>query len=182
MARIQIDMDLIVRNAKLRGKDGLWDIAVAEGRISKIADKIEGKGGNEIDAEGKLTTSPFVNCHIHLDKTDTGNWAKVNLWDQVESIIEMDSKLKQESTHEDMKRRAGRVIDLAATYGTTIMRGFADSDTLVGLKDVKAILEVKKDYRNLMDIQACAFAQEGFSRNAETYDLMCKAMELGQMS
>jgi len=171
-------MDLILRSARLRGRGGVCDIGVTNGKITKIAEKIREKAANEIDAEGKLTTPAFVNCHIHLDKTDTGKWANVT-WENVESIIEADSKLKKESTHEDMKQRAGRVIDLAATYGTTILRGFADVDTLVELKDVKAILEVKRDYRDLMDIQVCAFAQEGFTRNPGTYDLMCKAMELG---
>ncbi len=171
-------MNLVVRNARLRGNPKLKDIGITDGKIVKIADKINEGAANEIDAGGNLTTPSFVNTHVHLDKADTGKWAEVS-WDHLETVIGADASIKAKSTHEDTKRRATGVVKLGAIYGTTKMRGFADVDTLVELKSLKAILEVKKELERMMDIQVCAFAQEGFGRNPGTYDLLCKAAELG---
>ncbi len=60
-------MDLIIRRAKLRGHEHFKDIGVANGEIVEIADAIRKSANAEIDAGGKLTTSAFVNTHIHAD-------------------------------------------------------------------------------------------------------------------
>ncbi len=63
--------DLIIRNATLRGEKKLTDIAIANGKITKIAPKIAGIAGKEIDARGNLVTESFVNTHLHLCKVYT---------------------------------------------------------------------------------------------------------------
>ena len=49
-------MQLLIQNARLRGRDGTVDIQIENGRIKRIAPKIEGVQGEIIDARGKLTT------------------------------------------------------------------------------------------------------------------------------
>ena len=63
--------DLIIRNATLRGENKTTDIAVAGGKIAKIAPKIAGSAGKEIEAHGNLVTESFVNTHLHLCKVYT---------------------------------------------------------------------------------------------------------------
>ena len=60
-------MDLVVRNARLRGAQGLTDLAVEGGILRKIGPALEVRGREEIDAGGNLTTPPLCDPHLHLD-------------------------------------------------------------------------------------------------------------------
>ena len=87
--------DLVIRNARVRKRDGLFDISIRGGRIESMTpvagDGAGGGGqtasggaapagggapaptraGDTIDAQGNLVTEPFVNGHLHLDKVYT---------------------------------------------------------------------------------------------------------------
>ncbi len=60
-------------NARLPGKEGLWQIHLLDGKISAI----DAQSGvmpiteNSLDAEQGLVIPPFVEPHIHLDTTQT---------------------------------------------------------------------------------------------------------------
>lgn len=60
-------MDLIIRNAKLRKKNDLVDIAIKDEKIAAIETKIDANGVKEIDANGNLVSPPFCDPHLHLD-------------------------------------------------------------------------------------------------------------------
>jgi len=62
-------MGLIIRNARLRGKEELLDIGIQEGKIAAIKKKISDTAKEEIDAKGRLTTPAFANPHVHPDKS-----------------------------------------------------------------------------------------------------------------
>ncbi len=49
-------MDLIVRNARLMRRDGLWDIGIAGERIAAVERKIAA-GAAEIDAGASVSAS-----------------------------------------------------------------------------------------------------------------------------
>ena len=61
--------DLIVRNAVLPGKDGIWQLAIAGGRIAAVEREISAEAGRIIDAQGFVVTPPFVDSHFHMDAT-----------------------------------------------------------------------------------------------------------------
>ncbi|MEA1929017.1 MAG: cytosine deaminase, partial [Candidatus Auribacterota bacterium] len=61
-------MDILIKNARLRKKNGNWDIAVSGGIIEKIARRINARPRKKINAGGKLVTESFVNAHLHLCK------------------------------------------------------------------------------------------------------------------
>ena len=52
-------MDLVIREARLRGRDGLHDIGVRGGRIAAIEKTVAEKGEQEVDAAGRLVTASF---------------------------------------------------------------------------------------------------------------------------
>src|SRR3990172_5108571 len=65
-------MDLLIHRARVRhGFAGLVEIAIGDGRIEAIAERMEGSAKTEIDAAGGLVTESFVNPHLHLDKVYT---------------------------------------------------------------------------------------------------------------
>ena len=65
-------VDLCIRNARLRHKgDELLDIAVTDGRVADIGERLSVLAQDEIDAEGSLVTESFANPHLHLCKVWT---------------------------------------------------------------------------------------------------------------
>jgi cytosine deaminase len=172
-------MDLIVRNARLRKKEELADIAVKGERIEKVAPGIAEKASLEIDAEGMLVTPTFVDPHVHLDKVLISEVVRRNVSGTLMEAIEIIWEKKKNYTDEDVMARAGKVIEWAVSHGTTILRSHVDIDTVGGLKPLQGVLKVREAYRDLVDIQIVAFPQEGILKDPGTEELMRKAMEMG---
>ncbi len=169
-------MDLIVRNAKLR--DGkVVDIGIKNGVIEKIG-KVDEKGEIEIDASGKLVSPPFVDPHVHLDAVLTVGDPRYNMSGTLWEGIEIWSERKKKLSHEDVKKRAKEAIRWAAAQGVLKIRTHVDvcDPDLVALK---AMLEVKEEVKDIVDLQIVAFPQEGIVSFPDGEKLMRKALELG---
>lgn len=171
-------MDLLIRNAKMVGQGGLKDIAIEAGRISKIG-KITKRARKTIDVKGMLASPAFIDPHIHLDKVLIAEDLRPNVSGTLMEAIELIWERKRRYTVADIKRRAGKVISMAAVNGTTRMRTHVDVDTIGGLMPLKGLLATRKELKGLMDLQIVAFPQEGIIRDPGTERLMRKAMELG---
>ncbi|HHY77809.1 MAG TPA: amidohydrolase family protein [Clostridiales bacterium] len=172
-------MDLLIRNAKLRNREGTWDIGVKNGKIAVIDKNISQKAEQEIDAQGKLTVPAFIDPHIHLDKVNIVDVVRPNKSGTLTEAIEIIWDKKAKYTTEDIVERAGDVIRRGAINGTTRMRTHVDVDTIGGLKPLEGVLAAREKYKDIMDIQIVAFPQEGILKNPGCEELMWKAMELG---
>ncbi len=174
-------LDLVIRNARLRGLAGKRDVGVIDGVISAVSEHIPDSAKEEIDADGKLLIPGFVNIHLHLDKCLTGAWAEV--WEGATSgspqAIQSATKVKEKFTESDIVDRATRALSTSVLAGTTAVRAFADVDTVGGLMAVKSLLKVKEKFGSLLDIQVVAFPQEGIVRDEGTEELLEKSVELG---
>ncbi|MEE8110975.1 MAG: amidohydrolase family protein, partial [bacterium] len=134
-------MDLIVRNACPVGveADSPVDIEIAGDRIVRIAPEIAEKGEREIDAGGRLVGPPFIEPHIHLDKTQIADEIAPNQSGTLVGGIEVIWERKRGYTVEDIVERAGRTLEMAVRNGTTRLRTHADVDTIVGLRAVEGL-------------------------------------------
>ena len=65
-------MDLILRQARVRGHDRPVDIGVHEGLVTKIAPKISGRPRQVIDCAGKIISPPFTDIHSLRSATIVG--------------------------------------------------------------------------------------------------------------
>jgi len=172
-------LELLIRNAKLRNREGTWDIGVKDGKIALIDRNISEKAEQEIDAQGKLTVPAFIDPHIHLDKVNIVDVVRPNKSGTLTEAIEIIWDKKAKYTTEDIVERAGDVIRRGAINGTTRMRTHVDVDTIGGLKPLEGVLAAREKYKDIMDIQIVAFPQEGILKNPGCEELMWKAMELG---
>jgi cytosine/creatinine deaminase len=174
-------MDLLIRGAKLRGRRGLADVGITDGRIAEVRSRIHGEASREIAARGRLLTPGFVNIHCHLDKCLTGAWTEV--WGASEAgspqAIPSATGVKKRFTEADIVERATRALNGSVIAGTTAVRAFADVDTTGGLMAVKSLLKVKEKFRGVIDVQVVAFPQEGIIRDGGTEELIEKSIELG---
>ncbi len=66
---------LLVRNARLAGRDGVCDLAIERGRFTRIGTDLDVDAKETLDAEGRLASPPLVDCHLHLDAEPHGGQA-----------------------------------------------------------------------------------------------------------
>jgi cytosine deaminase len=173
-------MDLIVRNARLREKKGLQDIGISAGKVIRIEEHMREKADEEIDALGHLTTPSFVNPHLHLDKCLSRQWAIIsNPKLGTEDVVPQEFRLKRNFTEKDIQTRAIAAVRTCLALGTTAIRAFADVDTEGELTAIHALLKLKEELKDVIDLQVVAFPQQGVIRDLGTEELLYRSMDAG---
>ncbi|WP_145254459.1 cytosine deaminase [Pseudomonas sp. DE0157] len=168
-------------NARLRGKPGLYRIELAGQRIGAITAQNEGVlpvAGADLDAAQNLVVPPFVEPHIHLDATLTAGQPEWNMSGTLFEGIERWAQRKQSTTHEDIKTRAKTTLDMLVDHGIQHVRTHVDV-TEPGLVALKAMVEVRDEVRDLVDLQIVAFPQEGIESYPDGRTLMTEAVAIG---
>ena len=171
---------MLVKNVHIHNREGLWQILIEEGKISRIfpQDEAFNYSGEILDGEEGIIYPPFVEPHIHLDATQTAgqpNWNQSGtLFEGIERWAESKSLL----SHEDVKSRAWKTLKWQIANGVQYVRTHVDvSDpTLTALK---AMLEVKKEIAPWVDLQIVAFPQEGILSYPNGEKLLDQAMAMG---
>ena len=171
---------MLVKNIHINGREGLWQIAIEDGKIARILPNKEqiDFSGDILDGEQGIVYPPFVEPHIHLDATQTAgqpNWNQSGtLFEGIERWAERKSLL----SHEDVKSRAWKTLKWQIANGVQHVRTHVDvSDpTLTALK---AMLEVKKEVAPWVDLQIVAFPQEGILSYPNGEALLDQAMAMG---
>ena len=172
-------MDLIIKNCKLRDRENNVDIAISGGKIKKIAESISETADKTIDAKGNLVSPTLIDPHCHLDKALISEVVRENVSGTLMEAIEIIWNKKKTYTVEDNMARASKAISWYIKNGATIIRTHVDVDTIVGLKAVEGLLEVKKKFAGLIDLQIVAFPQEGIYKDPGSEKLMRDAMKMG---
>ncbi len=180
--------DLIIRNSILRSDPkNPKDIAIKDGKIAKIAGKIDGKANQELDAGNNLVTESYVNTHLHLCKVYT-----LMMMDEAAlkdyhgadmgkamNAIELAARVKDNYDEKWIIKNVRKAVALAARYGCTHIRAFADVDSKGRLEGIKALIKARDEFKGIVDVQTVAFAQDGLIREPGAEDLMRQAMDLG---
>ena len=171
---------MLVKNVHIHNREGLWQILIEEGKISRIFSQNEvfNYFGEILDGEEGIIYPPFVEPHIHLDATQTAgqpNWNQSGtLFEGIERWAERKSLL----SHEDVKSRAWKTLKWQIANGVQYVRTHVDvSDST--LTALKAMLEVKKEIAPWVDLQIVAFPQEGILSYPNGEKLLDQAMEMG---
>ena len=169
--------DLLLCGACLPDRDGLVNIAILGERIAGI-DIVPRTARATIDLGGRLVTPGLVESHIHLDKAllDDRMTATAGT---LEEALRLTGEAKRVFTVEDIRGRARRVLDLAVRAGTTAMRTHVEVDPIVGLAGIEAMLPLREEYAPALDLQLCAFAQEGIVKAPGTEGLLRRALTMG---
>ncbi|MGB9694797.1 MAG: amidohydrolase family protein [Caldisericaceae bacterium] len=179
-------LDIVIRKANTRKFKEPVDIGISGGKITEIGE-IKESGNFEIDASSKLVTESFVNTHLHLCKVYTlMMMSEEALKDyhgsdmgKAMTAIELAAKIKEKYNEDWIIENVRKALKLAALYGVTNVRAFADVDSKARMEGVKALLKAKEEFRGVVDVQVVAFPQDGVVRESGAFDLMQQAMELG---
>ncbi len=170
-------LDLILRECRLPD-GGTADIGCRQGRIAAIGHLSGQSAQRVLRCQGRAVTPGLVESHIHLDKALLSERAPSTEGTLAEAI-RVTGVAKRAFTVEDIRARARTVLDLAVRQGTTAMRSHVEVDPLVGLKGLEALLPLKTEYAPALDLQLCAFAQEGILQAPGTEALLAEALGRG---
>jgi len=171
-------LDVIIKRAKIRGRDGLFDIRIEDDVIVEVAPHIATRDDEVIDVDGRLVMPTFIDMHFHLDSVLTIGDPRFNQSGTLLEGIEIWSEYKKKLTIEDVVERSRKALMLMVSYGTTRIRTHADV-TEKKLTTLKGLLEVKRLFKDIVDIQITAFPQDGILTEPENMELLEKAIELG---
>ena len=127
---------------------------------------------------GRLVTAGLVDAHIHLDKALLSSQAP-SLEGSLAEAIRVTGAAKRGFTVDDIRARARVVLDLAVRSGTTAMRSHVEVDPMVGLKGLEALRPLRDEYASALELQLCAFAQEGIIQAPGTEALLARALREG---
>ncbi|WP_409303415.1 cytosine deaminase [Peribacillus sp. SCS-155] len=170
---------MIIKNAKLRNREGLWQILIEDGEIKRVANQIDIMEGQEVmDVDGKIVLPPFIEPHIHLDTTLTAGEPKWNESGTLFEGIQRWSERKQTLTAEDVKTRAKTALKWQIAQGIQHVRTHVDV-TDPELTALKAMLEVKEEMSRFVDIQIVAFPQEGILSYPNGLELLEESLKMG---
>src|ERR1043166_309715 len=176
-ANVAETVDLLLRGARLPDRQSLADIAISGDRIVAV-DPVSRPARESIELGGRLVTPGLVEAHIHLDKallTDRVTVTEGTL----EEALRVTAQAKRLFSAEDITARARQVLDLAIRAGTTAMRTYVEVDPIVGLTGMEAMLALREEYAPAIDLQLCAFAQEGIVKTPGTEGLLRRALTMG---
>ena len=118
--------DLLVRNARLAGRDGVFDLAIEGDRFARIGTGLDVDAKETLDAEGRLASPPLVDCHLHLDASLTAGKPRHNESGTLLEGIQVWGELKPSLTIDDVVSRATEIVRWSAAQGTLFIRAHAD--------------------------------------------------------
>jgi cytosine deaminase len=168
-------LDLVLRRARIAGQQEPREIAVEAGRIVEP----DGREAREtIDLKGALVTPALVEPHIHLDAVLTVGEPRHNRSGSLFEGIAIWSERVRDLSVEDVKRRVRTVLRWQLANGVQHVRSHVDVCD-PELRAVRALLELREEIANQVDLQLVAFPQQGIYSFDGGPDLMREAVRLG---
>ncbi|KRL22788.1 cytosine deaminase [Lentilactobacillus kisonensis] len=170
---------MLIKNVHIQNDHQTSDVQIENGKFVKIAPTIEAIADEKvIDATDKLMLPPFVDPHVHLDATQTAGDPEWNQTGTLFDGIRIWSERKKKLTVEDVKSRAKKAIKIQVANGIQFIRSHVDV-TDPDLTALKALIEVREEIKDQVELQLVAFPQEGILSFPHGKELMTQAADLG---
>jgi len=175
-------IDLLVHGVRLLGGTSpeLHDIHVDGGSVVSIErSKTELFPARKVvEAGGALVSAPYVEPHIHLDSVLTAGQPRWNesgtLWEGISCWAERRAMLSRS----DVVERVAEVLRWQVANGVLYVRSHVDV-TDPNLVALEALLEIRENVRDVVDLQLVAFPQEGIYSSAGGVELLGEAARRG---
>jgi cytosine deaminase len=173
-------LDYIIRNARVPGaaNGGAVDIGISNGKIAAIEPKLVADAPAH-DAQGCLCCGGLIETHIHLDKSRIVDRCAPEPSRSAPDHMRRVQAVKPGFTVEDIYNRAKATLENCLKQGTTRIRTHAEIDLPVGTKCIEALTLLKKEYAWAVDLEICAFAQEGLTTAPAADAALVHALENG---
>ena len=170
---------MLIKNVHVNNHHQLTDVLIENGRFTQIAPNLSARVGEEvIDGQGKLLLPPFVDSHVHLDSTLTAGEPEWNETGTLFDGIRIWSERKKDLTKADVKRRAKATLLNMIGHGIQHVRSHVDV-TDPHLIATQALLELREEMKDDLELQLVAFPQEGILSFPHGKELMEQAVKEG---
>ena len=170
---------MLYRNLYIENAETTSDIRVTDGRFEEIAASLQPREGEEVvDFGGKLALPPFIESHVHLDTCLTAGEPKWNMSGTLFEGIESWSLRKETLSRQDVRDRVNRAVRLYAANGIQHIRTHVDV-TDPKLTAMEALIELREELKDVVNIQIVAFPQEGIESYPNGRQLMIDAVKMG---
>lgn len=170
---------MLYQNLYIENGDELTDIRVENGVIAEIGAKLPIHGGEEArDFGGSLALPPMIESHVHLDTCLTAGDPVWNMSGTLFEGIECWALRKEKLTKADVRERVNRAVRMYAINGVQHIRTHVDV-TDPKLTAMEALLELRDELKDYVDIQIVAFPQEGIESYPNGRKLMEDAVRMG---
>ena len=170
---------MLYRNLYIENAESTSDIRVTDGRFEEIAASLQPREGEEVvDFGGKLALPPFIESHVHLDTCLTAGEPKWNMSGTLFEGIETWSLRKETLSRQDVRDRVNRAVRLYAANGIQHIRTHVDV-TDPKLTAMEALIELREELKDVVNIQIVAFPQEGIESYPNGRQLMIDAVKMG---
>ena len=170
---------MLYRNLYIENAETTSDIRVTDGRFEEIAPSLHPREGEEVvDFGGKLALPPFIESHVHLDTCLTAGEPKWNMSGTLFEGIETWSLRKETLSRQDVRDRVNRAVRLYAANGIQHIRTHVDV-TDPKLTAMEALIELREELKDVVNIQIVAFPQEGIESYPNGRQLMIDAVKMG---
>ncbi|MCL2001101.1 MAG: amidohydrolase family protein [Planctomycetes bacterium] len=171
-------MDIILRQVCIKDNEPLQDVAVKDGKIAAIMPRFAGNASRELQADGRVLLPGLIESHLHLEKALIMD-RKANRSGTLQEAIAVSAALKPTFTREDILERARKALRMMVGYGSTWVRAHSEFDPAQGFTGVDAVLLLKEEFKDIIDIQITAFPQEGILKAPGTEEMMHEAVKRG---
>lgn len=169
---------MLIKNVHIENDPEVKDVRIENGIFKAIGKNLEASGDEVIDANGKLLLPPFIDSHVHLDATLTAGDPEWNETGTLFDGIRIWSERKQTLTKKETKERAIQTLKKQASHGIQSVRSHVDT-TDPSFTALEALLEVKDEVKDFMELQLVAFPQEGILSFKNGKNLIKQAVEMG---
>lgn len=170
---------MLLKNVHVDNQKEIVDVRIVDGKFSEIKAGLAPQAGEQvIDGQNNLLLPPFVDSHVHLDATLTAGQPEWNESGTLFDGIRIWSERKQDLTKEDVKKRAKQTLLNMAGHGIQHVRSHVDV-TDPHLIAAQALLELREELNDQIDLQLVAFPQEGILSYPHGRELMEQAVKEG---
>lgn len=170
---------MLIKNVHVDNHEETSDVRIVNGKFKEIAPELTAVDNEQvIDGQGNVLLPPFVDSHVHLDATLTAGQPEWNESGTLFDGIRIWSERKQDLTKEDVKKRARKTIENMVGHGIQHVRSHVDV-TDPHLIAAQALLELREELKDQIDLQLVAFPQEGILSYPHGRELMEQAVKEG---
>lgn len=170
---------MLIKEVHVDNQKDLVNVRVEDGKFTEIAKDLTPRDGEEvIEGHQHLMLPPFVDSHVHLDATLTAGQPEWNESGTLFDGIRIWSERKQDLTIKDVKTRAKKTILNMVAHGIQHVRSHVDV-TDPHLIAAQALLELREELKDQIDLQLVAFPQEGILSYPHGRELMEQSVKEG---
>ncbi len=152
---------MLIKNVFIENSENKQDVRIENEKFIEIGSHLASHENEQtIEANGKLLLPPFIDSHVHLDATLTAGEPEWNQTGTLFDGIRIWSERKKTLSREDVKTRAKATIKKQVENGIQVVRSHVDT-TDPTMTALEALLEVKEEMKDIVEVQLVAFPQEG---------------------